>query len=164
MTVQVLAGPEGADPSSLSIENEQQLFLADQETVATTRFELQPKAVGKWQYMVKVIPLDGDADERDNASLAAVEVIERKNRVLIFAVDLRVSINSLAIFCIAIAMWNRTFCCKAATRAPAKSPKSCLIHFQPTARPLRSTMPSWRLMLIGTKCPTAPWSSRAMGG
>ena len=84
-TVQVLAGPEGADPATLSIENEQQVFLPDQETLATTRFELEPKAVGKWQYVVKVIPLDGDADDRDNSAKAAVEVIERKNRVLIFA-------------------------------------------------------------------------------
>ncbi len=85
VTVQVLAGPEGANPATLAIENEQQVFLPDQEAVVTTRFELQPKAVGKWQYMVKVIPLEGDADDRDNTSLAAVEVIERKNRVLIFA-------------------------------------------------------------------------------
>ena len=84
-TVQVLAGPEGADPSSLSIENEQQVFLPDQEAVATARFELEPKAVGKWQYQVKIIPLEGDADERDNVAKAAIEVIERKNRVLIFA-------------------------------------------------------------------------------
>ncbi len=84
-TVQVLAGPEGADPASLSIENEQQVFLPDQEAVATAKFELEPKAVGKWQYLVKVIPLEGDADERDNVVRSTVEVIERKNRVLIFA-------------------------------------------------------------------------------
>ena len=84
-TVQVLAGPEGADLSTLSIENEQQVFLPEQEGLATARFELEPKAVGKWQYVVKVIPLEGDADERDNSSKAAIEVIERKNRVLIFA-------------------------------------------------------------------------------
>lgn len=84
-TVQVLAGPENADPSSLSIENEQQVFLPDQEAVATARFELEPKAVGKWQYLVKIIPLEGDADERDNSAKTTIEVIERKNRVLIFA-------------------------------------------------------------------------------
>lgn len=84
-TVQVLAGPEGADPSTYSIENEQQVFLPEQESLATTRFELEPKAVGKWSYVVKVIPLEGDADERDNSAKASVEVIERKNRVLIFA-------------------------------------------------------------------------------
>ena len=84
-TVQVLAGPEGADPATLSIENEQQVFLAEQESVVTARFALEPKAVGKWQYVVKIIPLAGDADERDNSAKATVEVIERKNRVLIFA-------------------------------------------------------------------------------
>ncbi len=84
-TVQVLAGPEGADPSTLSIENEQQVFFPEQEALTTTRFELDPKAVGKWQYVVKVLALDGDADERDNSAKASVEVIERKNRVLIFA-------------------------------------------------------------------------------
>ncbi len=84
-TVQVLAGPEGADPATLSIEDEEQVFLSEQEMLATTRFELEPKAVGKWQYVIKVIPLEGDADERDNSTKASVEVIERKNRVLIFA-------------------------------------------------------------------------------
>jgi hypothetical protein len=84
-TVQVLAGPEGADPSTLSIENEQQVYLPEQEALVTTRFELEPKAVGKWQYVVKVIPLEGDADERDNSAKAVVEVIVRKNRVLVFA-------------------------------------------------------------------------------
>ncbi len=84
-SLQVLAGPNGADPNTFTIENEEQVFLPDNESVVTTRFELEPKAVGKWQYLVKIIPLADDADQRDNTSIANVEVIERKNRVLIFA-------------------------------------------------------------------------------
>jgi hypothetical protein len=84
-TVQVSAGPSGTDPNTFGIESEQQVFLPDAEAVVTTRFELDPKAVGKWQYLVKIIPLAEDADQRDNVVQSNVEVIERKNRVLILA-------------------------------------------------------------------------------
>lgn len=85
VTVQVLAGPKGNEPNTFTIENETQVFLPEDDTLATARFELEPKAVGAWQYLVKVLAPDGDADARDNSALAAIEVIERKNRVLIFA-------------------------------------------------------------------------------
>ncbi len=85
VSVQVLSGAKGANPESFTIEEEQPLFLADEDALATVRFELEPKAVGAWQYLVRVVAAEGDADNRDNSVISDVTVIERKNRVLIFA-------------------------------------------------------------------------------
>lgn len=85
VTVQISAGPIDAEESALSIEAEKQIVIPADGSLATATFELDPKAVGTWQYSAKVIALAGDADPRDNAQVARVEVIERKNRVLLFA-------------------------------------------------------------------------------
>ncbi len=85
ITLQVSAGPKDTDPAGFSIQDEIQLTLPDDNTLATARFELAPRTVGKWTYLVKAIPLDNDADLRDNEVSAGVEVVERKNRVLIFS-------------------------------------------------------------------------------
>ena len=53
--------------------------------MTSAKFELEPKAVGDWTYAVKVLPLTDDVDEKDNVQQVSVTVIERKNRVLIFA-------------------------------------------------------------------------------
>ncbi|MEZ6135287.1 MAG: hypothetical protein R3C53_10290 [Pirellulaceae bacterium] len=85
VTVQVLSGPKNADSDALSIEAEEQIEVPADGSLATARFELQPKTVGQWQYVAKVIPLADDADASDNMQSTTVEVIERKNRVLVFA-------------------------------------------------------------------------------
>lgn len=84
-TVQVLSGPKGSDPATLAIENETQLFLPEDDSLVTARFELEPKTVGEWAYHVKVLPLDNEADARDNLAMTEIKTIERKNRVLVFA-------------------------------------------------------------------------------
>ncbi len=85
VTVQITAGPEGAAVDSLGIEAEQQITIPQDGSIASAQFELEPRAVGTWQYAAKVLPLPGDTDQRDNLRVAVVEVIERKNRVLILA-------------------------------------------------------------------------------
>ncbi len=85
VSVQVLAGPKGADPSTFAIEEEQSVNIGTDDELVTATFELDPKAVGVWSYFVKLIPLSGDVDATDNSGTAEVAVIERKNRVLIFA-------------------------------------------------------------------------------
>ncbi len=85
VTVQITAGPKDADVDSLEIEAEQQIEIPQDGSVAAAQFELEPKSVGSWQYAAKVLPLPGDNDQRDNLRSAVVEVIERKNRVLIVA-------------------------------------------------------------------------------
>lgn len=85
VTIQVTAGPRDSDPNAFAIEAEQQVTIGNDSELTSAKFELEPKAVGEWTYLVKVLPLSEDVDERDNAQQTAVTVIERKNRVLIFA-------------------------------------------------------------------------------
>ncbi|MCC6511280.1 MAG: VWA domain-containing protein, partial [Pirellulaceae bacterium] len=85
VAVQVTAGPKGGDPAAYSIEAEVAVSITTDDELATATFELDPKAVGVWSYVVKLIPLAGDVDARDDSQQVEVAVIERKNRVLIFA-------------------------------------------------------------------------------
>lgn len=85
ITVQVLSGPKTAEASTLAIEAERIVEVPSDGGLLNARFELEPKSVGEWQYAVKVIPLSDDANAGDNFLNASVEVIERKNRVLVFA-------------------------------------------------------------------------------
>lgn len=85
VTVQITAGPEDAQVDSLGIEAEMQIEIPQDGSVASAKFELEPKSVGKWQYAAKVLPLPGENDQRDNLRSTVVEVIERKNRVLLVA-------------------------------------------------------------------------------
>lgn len=85
VTVQVTAGAKGADPSTYQIEAEQTLNVTTDDELLTAQFELEPRAVGSWTYNVRLIPLAGDMDSRDDSQATEVAVIERKNRVLIFA-------------------------------------------------------------------------------
>lgn len=85
VTVQVTAGAKGADPSTYQIEAEQTLNVTTDDELLTALFELEPRAVGSWTYLVRLIPLAGDMDSRDDTQTTEVAVIERKNRVLIFA-------------------------------------------------------------------------------
>ncbi len=85
VTVQVLSGPVDGSLEQLSIEAEQEVEIPADSALASVEFDLEPKAVGSWQYAARVIPLTGDSDQQDNFRATTVEVIERKNRVLIFA-------------------------------------------------------------------------------
>ncbi len=85
VTIQVTAGAKGADPASYQIEAEQTLSVTTDDELLTALFELEPRAVGTWTYQVRLIPLTGDMDSRDDSQTTEVSVIERKNRVLIFA-------------------------------------------------------------------------------
>ncbi|MGN6548145.1 MAG: hypothetical protein ACTHK7_24125 [Aureliella sp.] len=85
VTVQITAGAKDSDPEAFAIEAEQQVAIDSDNELTPVKFELEPKSVGEWTYLVKILPLADDADERDNAQQTDVTVIERKNRVLIFA-------------------------------------------------------------------------------
>lgn len=85
VTVQVTAGAKGADPANYQIEAEQTLNVTTDDELLSATFELEPRAVGAWTYLVRLIPLAGDMDSRDDTQTTDVSVIERKNRVLIFA-------------------------------------------------------------------------------
>jgi len=85
VTVQVLSGAKDTPLDALAIEAEEQVEVPADGGLASARFELEPKSVGEWQYAAKVIPLADDSNPNDNSMTATVEVIERKNRVLVFA-------------------------------------------------------------------------------
>jgi hypothetical protein len=85
VTVQITAGPEGTAVENLGIEAEQELVIPQDGSVVSAQFELEPKSIGVWKYAARVLPLPGDNDQRDNQRVTEVEVIERKNRVLILA-------------------------------------------------------------------------------
>ncbi len=85
VTIQVTAGAKEADPKTYEIESEQTLSITTDDELLTAQFELEPRAVGSWNYVVRLIPVSGDMDARDDSQATEVSVIERKNRVLIFA-------------------------------------------------------------------------------
>ena len=85
VTVQVTSGPKDTAIDNLGIEAEKQIVIPSDGSLASAQFELDPKAVGQWQYAARVLPLPGENDIRDNVKMTTVEVIERKNRVLILA-------------------------------------------------------------------------------
>ncbi|GAB5405060.1 MAG: hypothetical protein Aurels2KO_32910 [Aureliella sp.] len=85
VSVQVLSGPKDSDQAGMTIATEQQLTLPDDGSIGTVEFQLDPRTVGEWDYVVNVIPNKPDADARDNADRRLVEVVQRKTRVLIIA-------------------------------------------------------------------------------
>lgn len=85
VTLQFLAGRKDADNSALIIETETTLEIPADGSLVSKSVELPPKAVGSWSYMARIVPLGGEADDRDNSMRTDVEVIQRRNRVLIFA-------------------------------------------------------------------------------
>ncbi len=85
VSVQILSGDKESSIQGLGIEAEKQIEIPADGSLASANFELDPKTVGQWQYVAKVIPLADDADPSDDSLSTVVEVVERKNRVLIFA-------------------------------------------------------------------------------
>lgn len=85
ISLQILSGPIDADLQQMTIEDEKQIELPTDGSLANCDFQLQPKSVGNWRYATRVIPLDQESDLKDNIQWNEVEVVERKNRVLILA-------------------------------------------------------------------------------
>ncbi|MEC8556678.1 MAG: hypothetical protein VXZ82_16850 [Planctomycetota bacterium] len=83
--LQVLSGPVDAELDQLSIEDETQVTLQDGTELQDVEFQLEPKPVGEWQYALRINTTLPDSVEKDNVKLIKIEVVERKNRVLIIA-------------------------------------------------------------------------------
>ncbi|MEM7477038.1 MAG: VWA domain-containing protein [Planctomycetota bacterium] len=84
--IQVLAGAEDADLDGLGSEDEETIEIVENEgALQSVEFQLEPKKIGKWKYAVRALPPSGDAIEEDNVKVMEIEVVERKNRVLIVA-------------------------------------------------------------------------------
>ena len=76
------AGGENADET---FEDEVILQLGPDGRIEPVKFELVPEEAGRRQYVVRAAKLNEDLDPKDNEKSASVEVVERKNRVLLLA-------------------------------------------------------------------------------
>ena len=82
-TVELLAGD--ADGKNETKEDERTVDLGSGGKVEPVKFELQPDVQGVRQFRLRVKPLDGEIDRRDNEKTAKVEVIDRKTKILLMA-------------------------------------------------------------------------------
>lgn len=76
----------GQPTSPETLIDEQLIRLGADGEAATLEFELTPSELGKYEYVVRVTPPNGvQAKPRDLEKVANVQVVDRKNRVLLFA-------------------------------------------------------------------------------
>ena len=84
--VDLVARTESKESASdEQIEESSRVTLGPDGEIAPVKFEVAPTAAGRRTYHVRVEAPAGDHDSRDNARSATVEVVERKNRVLLLA-------------------------------------------------------------------------------
>lgn len=86
VTVELLSRPaESKDEGMATTEGTAQVTLGDQGQATAVPFKLTAEVPGRKTYMVRVQPVNGDINPRDDLQEADVEIIERKTRVLLFA-------------------------------------------------------------------------------
>jgi len=87
--VELISLPENSgnqnEDGKETFEEERRLTLGPDGEIAALRFDVIPKQQGRRQYRLRVIPPAEDQDPRDNSRSATVQIVERKNRVLLFA-------------------------------------------------------------------------------
>jgi hypothetical protein len=82
-TVELLSGDQ--DGKNETKEDERTINVGSAGKVEPVKFELKPDVQGIRQFRLRVKPLDGEIDRRDNEKTAKVEVIDRKTKVLLIA-------------------------------------------------------------------------------
>ncbi len=82
-----VAGVEGAasNESVNELVDTQTVSVAEDEEIASLRFETRVDEPGRYEFEVRVEPLANERNVEDNARVATVEVIEQQTRVLIYA-------------------------------------------------------------------------------
>ena len=83
LTVELLSGD--ADGKNETREDELTVDVGRTGQVVPVKFEFEPTEQGIRQFRMRVRPLDGEIDRRDNEKTAKVEVIDRKTKVLLIA-------------------------------------------------------------------------------
>ena len=86
--VELFSGEVGADPQTDSVdrfESEQRVRLSAKGQVIPIEFEVIPNETGRRRYTIRVTPPREDGDASDDEKSSVVEVVDRKNRVLLFA-------------------------------------------------------------------------------
>lgn len=81
------AGAGETPPPELSgtVVDSQKVQVANDGTLATARFEMEPESVGQRRLTVRVVAPPEDQNERDDAQQARYEVVSRKLRVMAVA-------------------------------------------------------------------------------
>jgi hypothetical protein len=64
-------------------EDEKPVSLPEDDQYASISFDIKPSDVGRWLYEVSLLPPKSDSNEKDNQQTREVQIVERKNRVLI---------------------------------------------------------------------------------
>lgn len=64
-------------------EDEKPVQLPADDQFTSVAFEVKPSEVGRWLYEVSLLPPKADSNEKDNQQTREIQIIERKNRVLI---------------------------------------------------------------------------------
>jgi hypothetical protein len=83
--VELVSAPAGSVDTATTFEEERRVTLGPTGEVLPLKFEITPGEQGRRVYKLRVIPPQQDHDERDNEKTATVDVVDRKNRVLLFA-------------------------------------------------------------------------------
>ena len=71
--------------SAESFESEQRVRLSDDGQVIPVEFDVTPNETGRRRYSLQVSPPPEDGDSTDDQKSSVVEVVDRKNHVLLFA-------------------------------------------------------------------------------
>lgn len=89
VTVELLIRPGGAtspqDTGGGQLQESQRVILGTDGEIVPVKFEIAPPEPGRRIYCIRVQAPAGDSDPADNFREAEVEVVERKNRVLLLA-------------------------------------------------------------------------------
>jgi hypothetical protein len=83
--IELASAPAASSEQSETFEEEQPVTLGEDGQVKSVKFEVAPSGEGRRVYKLRVIPPDQDHDSTDNEITATVDVVQRKNRVLLFA-------------------------------------------------------------------------------
>ncbi len=75
----------GENDAGSHLESQQIVTLPSDGEVATFDFRVTPEALGKRLYTVKIATSERDLDPNDNAQTARVQVVDRKNKILLLA-------------------------------------------------------------------------------
>lgn len=76
---------ENGNPTAETFVDQQRVKLAEDGQEVSVRFEVSPTENGRTIYKLRVKPPEQDHDSRDNEKSVPVEVVDRKNRVLLLA-------------------------------------------------------------------------------
>ena len=85
LAVELVSADADAEGAGETKEDERTVEVGKLGQVTPVTFELSPTAEGVRIYKLRVKPIDGEVDKRDNEKTAKVEVIDRQTKVLLLA-------------------------------------------------------------------------------